>query len=140
MTTNILEKALETNREQFIDELMSARTRHMLPELNDTVSEFPVNHFRLVLNAVGLTCEQATTPCRKHKYVIRRYSCYKYLRLMGYSTVHIGRLFNRNHATVIKGINTFDTLLSIGYTPVVKLNDIVEQLYNETKCAKYEEV
>lgn len=133
MTTNLLEKALETNREQFMDELLSARTRHMVPELNDTVSEFPVNHFRLVLDAVKLSYEDAISRSRAQRIVLKRFACYKYLRRMGYQITHIGRLFCHDHASVIYGVNKFNELLETGYTPVIELNEKIEHLYNATK-------
>lgn len=136
MTTNILEKALETNREQFIDELLSARTRHMVPWLNDTVSEFPVNHFRLVLDAVKLSYEDAISRSRAQSIVLKRFACYKYLRRMGYQTTHIGRLFCHDHASVIYGVNKFNELKETCYTPVIDLNDKIEHLYNATKDGK----
>jgi len=136
MTTNILEKALETNKTQFIDELMSARTRHMVPELNDTFSEYPDNHFRLALDAVKLSYEDAISRSRAQSIVLKRFACYKYLRRMGYQTTHIGRLFCHDHASVIYGVNKFNELLETGYTPVIELNDRVEHLYNTTKYDK----
>ncbi len=136
MTTNILEKALETNREQFIDELMSARTRHMVPEIKDTICEYPDNHFRLTLDAVRLSYEDATSRSRAQSIVLKRFACYKYLRRMGYQTTHIGRLFCHDHASVIYGVNKFNELLETGYMPVIELNDRVEHLYNTTKYDK----
>ena len=136
MTTNILEKALETNKTQFIDELMSARPRHMVPELNDTVCEYPDNHFRLVLDAVGLSYEDALSRSRAQRIVLKRFACYKYLRRMGYQTTHIGRLFCHDHASVIYGVNKFNELLETGYTPVIDINDIIEHLFNVTKNGK----
>ena len=136
MTTNILEKVLETNKTQFVDELMSARTRHMVSELNDTVCEYPDNHFRLVLDAVGLSYEDAISISRAQSIVLKRFACYKYLRRMGYQTTHIGRLFCHDHATVIYGVNKFNELLETCYTPVIELNDRVEHLYNTTKYDK----
>lgn len=136
MTTNLLEKALETNREQFMDELLSARTRHMVPELNDMVSEFPDNHFRLALDAVKLSYEDAISRSRLRSIVLKRFACYKYLRRMGYQTTHIGRLFCHDHASVIYGVNKFNELLETGYTPVIELNGRVEHLYNTTKNDK----
>lgn len=136
MTTNILEKALETNKTQFIDELLSARTRHMVPELNDTVSEFPDNHFRLALDAVKLSYEDAISRSRAQSIVLKRFACYKYMRRMGYQTTHIGRLFCHDHALVIYGVNKFNELLETGYTPVIELNEKIEHLYNATKNGK----
>jgi len=136
MTTNLLEKALETNREQFIDELLSARTRHMVPEINDTFSEYPDNHFRLALDAVRLSYEDAISRSRAHSIVLKRFACYKYLRSMGYQTTHIGRLFYHDHASVIYGVNMFNELLETGYTPVIELNEKIEHLYNATKNGK----
>jgi len=136
MTTNILEKTLETNREQFIDELLSARTRHMVPELNDTVSEFPDNHFRLALDAVKLSYEDAISRSRAQGIVLKRFACYKYLRRMGYQTTHIGRLFCHDHASVIYGVKKINELIETGYTPVIELNDKIEHLFNVTKYDK----
>lgn len=136
MTTNLLEKALETNSEQFIDELLSARTRHMVPELNDEVIEYSDNHYRLVLEKVNLSYDDAISRSRAHSIVLKRFACYKYLRRMGYQTTHIGRLFCHDHASVIYGVNKFNELLETGYTPVIELNDRVEHLYNTIKYDK----
>ncbi len=137
MTTNLLEKALETNSEQFIDELMSARPRHMVPELNDTVCEYPDNHFRLVLDAVGLSYEDAVSRKRNHQVVLKRFACFAYLSGINYSTITgIGRMFNRDHATVLYGIKQLKALADTGYTPCVQLQEKVQQLIKRHENAK----
>ena len=136
MTTNILEKALETNKTQFIDELLSARTRHMVPKLNDEVIEYSDNHYRLVLEKVNLSYEDAISRSRLQSIVLKRFACYKYLRRMGYQTTSIGKFFRQDHAVIIYGINKFNELLETGYTHVIELNEKIEHLYNATKNGK----
>lgn len=64
---------------------------------------------------------------RKLEDVLRRSICYKILRDAGLSTVSIGKKFNRDHSTVIRGLmifhDTYDTNTSfkIDYHAIIDL-------------------
>ena len=64
----------------------------------------------------------------------QRYFLYKYLRNNGYTLEEIGKLFNRNHDTVIHGINTFCNLL---YSKNKDFVIIVNNFHNELDKKKY---
>lgn len=52
-----------------------------------------------------------TTPCRKREFVYRRYYLYHYLYVMhGFQLVDIGKLFDRDHSTVINGLRMYEDL------------------------------
>jgi len=64
----------------------------------------------------------------------QRYFLYKYLRNNGFTLEEIGKLFNRNHDTVIHGINTFCNLL---YSKNKDFVIIVNNFHNELDKKKY---
>ena len=50
-------------------------------------------------------------PCRKREVVYKRMYLFKYLQQMeGMSLISIGKMFNRDHSTVIHGLRTFDNV------------------------------
>ena len=58
-----------------------------------------------------ITQEQLDDKNRRRDLVYRRIYLFKYLHVMeGRTLVYIGKLFNRDHATVIHGLKTFDNV------------------------------
>ena len=57
-------------------------------------------------------CEEGLdTKSRKREFVFRRMYLYKYLRVMHSLPLEkIGDMFNKNHATVLNGLNKFEVL------------------------------
>jgi hypothetical protein len=57
-------------------------------------------------------CEEGLdTKCRKREVVYRRIYLFKYLQQMeGLTLTAIGNIFNKDHATVIHGLRTFDNV------------------------------
>jgi hypothetical protein len=50
-------------------------------------------------------------PCRKREVVYKRMYLFKYLQQMeGLSLTAIGKLFNKDHATVIHGLRTYENV------------------------------
>lgn len=44
------------------------------------------------------------TKCRKQEYIYKRYFIFYYLRKIGYSYSKIGRIFEKDHATILHGV------------------------------------
>lgn len=58
-----------------------------------------------------IEAEQLNTKSRRRDIVYRRIYLFKYLQQMeGLTLTAIGKLFNRDHATIINGLRTFDNV------------------------------
>lgn len=53
------------------------------------------------------------TKTRKYRFIEARMLYYKILRDNGFTLSEIGNTLNKNHATVLHSLNTFDTIISI---------------------------
>lgn len=65
--------------------------------------------------------------CRKRELVYARNVLYKYLRNQGMSLIRIGKMFNRDHATVLFALNQYDKLNKYEDFKIIKL-DVTEKL------------
>jgi len=77
--------------------------------------------------------------CRKRELVYARNVLYKYLRNQGMSLIRIGKMFNRDHATVLFALNQYDKLSKYEDFKIIKL-DVTEKLGLTKKLNKRVEV
>jgi hypothetical protein len=77
--------------------------------------------------------------CRKRELVYARNVLYKYLRNQGMSLIRIGKMFNRDHATVLFALNQYDKLSKYEDFKIIKL-DVTEKLGLTKKLNKKVEV
>jgi hypothetical protein len=77
--------------------------------------------------------------CRKRELVYARNVIYKYLRNQGMSLIRIGKMFNRDHATVLFALNQYDKLSKYEDFKIIKL-DVTEKLGLTKKLNKRVEV
>ena len=67
----------------------------------------------IVAEVCGVSPENIMSRSRHTEYAHARFLIFRTLRRMGYSYNQIAQKFNKNHATIIHGCNTIETLLSI---------------------------
>ena len=90
----------------------TARTRKQTIELALTV----------ICDITGLSRKQLIEPKRVYNRVLPRAVVYSYLITQGFTTGEIGRIFNRDHATVLHGIKALRDWLDIGDSRACELN------------------
>lgn len=59
----------------------------------------------------GLTLDDLIGACRIRHIAKARFVCYRLLRNLGLSTPHIGRILDKDHSTVVHGLQRFDAEL-----------------------------
>lgn len=81
---------------------------------SDDSTKKKIKHiFNLVIQETGLDIFRQT---RRREYVDARTFAAKLLRSeLGITTIHIGKLLNKNHATIIHGLKLFDDLYETDY-------------------------
>ena len=67
----------------------------------------------LVANFFGMPSEEINSHTRVYKYTMARHVCFYLMRRIGgYSFTQIGRAFNRDHTSVISGVDKIERLIS----------------------------
>lgn len=71
----------------------------MMPETRAALEAIAAEH--------GLTLDQLISPNKFRRYVAARRECYRYLHeVRGWSTPQIGKLFRRNHSTIVVALDS----------------------------------
>ena len=76
----------------------------------------------------GLTVKQVMSKSRKTEFVEARWLAYRILYPMGYSLISIGRIFNRDHGTVLNGLRKMQDMID---TKNKHMNLMLEELRNK---------
>ena len=101
------------------------RERQELMHTSETVQKI----IALVCFDFNVTLEQLLSKCRKREYVLARMFCMKLIRdITGLSLVETGKVFNRDHSSVIYNINTLKDLIETDYIIADKYNGIEKLL------------
>lgn len=57
-----------------------------------------------------ITRDDILSSCRKQKYCDARVILSRYYRNLGYTLVDIGKIFNRDHSTIVRQLKLYDSL------------------------------
>lgn len=89
--------------------------------------------------------DELDTSCRAQQMVYQRAFIYHLMQKHGYSLTKTGKLFNRSHATIINGLNLYNSIKSdavfLDYVSsyVVEFEDFLYVTPSITKLSKIEE-
>ena len=89
--------------------------------------------------------DELDTSCRAQQMVYQRAFIYHLMQKHGYSLTKTGELFNRSHATIINGLNLYNSIKSdavfLDYVSsyVVEFEDFLYVTPSITKLSKIEE-
>ena len=90
-----------------------------------------------ILNTIQkVTGVDITTKTRKYEFIEARMIYYKLLRDRGYSLQEIGDTLDKNHATVLHGINVFNDIKDYDKDLMEKYSAAIQLLAGE-KISKY---
>ena len=90
-----------------------------------------------ILNTIQkVTGVDITTKTRKYEFIEARMIYYKLLRDRGYSLQEIGDTLDKNHATVLHGINVFNDIKDYDKDLREKYSEAIQLLAGE-KISKY---
>lgn len=90
-----------------------------------------------ILNTIQkVTGVDITTKTRKYEFIEARMIYYKLLRDRGYSLQEIGDTLDKNHATVLHGINVFNDIKDYDKDLMEKYSEAIQLLAGE-KISKY---
>jgi len=90
-----------------------------------------------ILNTIKkVTGVDITTKTRKYEFIEARMIYYKLLRDRGYSLQEIGDTLDKNHATVLHGINVFNDIKDYDKDLMEKYSAAIQLLAGE-KISKY---
>jgi chromosomal replication initiation ATPase DnaA len=94
----------------------------------------PLDIEKLILASAvanGITKEEVKSGNRKRPYVLARSFCYKMLRDEGHSLHHIGRQFDKGHATVLNGLRRLQDDFDSNYRPTIVVFDHFKRLLTD---------
>lgn len=77
----------------------------------DNTNRYPTIAVQAITEVTGLSKEELQSTTRKFKCVIARQIVFEYLIRKQLSTSQIGKVFNRDHATVLHGVKQIRGLL-----------------------------
>ena len=83
-----------------------------------------------ICNHLGITHNQLKSGCRERDYFTSRHLCFYFLRKYTNETLSaIGKLFNKDHTTVIHGIAKINDFLEIRDRQTLRLVFELEELF-----------
>ena len=105
--------------------------------------------FDIVLNEAenyfNISQDNIKSSSRKREFVEPRQFCYYVLRKLDHCLSHIGNCFNRDHSTVIYGVDKFDdikTLIGVGraiqddINIINKADEVIEKIWLDNHQSK----
>ena len=79
----------------------------------------------------GLTVAQVMSKSRKAEFVEARWLAYAILYPMGYGLISIGRIFNRDHGTVLNGLKKMQDMKETKETKNRHIDLMLKELRNK---------
>ena len=77
----------------------------------------------------GITVAQMVSKSRKTEFVEARWLAYRILYPMGFSLISIGRIFNRDHGTVLNGLKKMQDMIDTKNKRVRFMREELENKY-----------
>jgi chromosomal replication initiation ATPase DnaA len=98
------------------------KTREQIPPMPEYKTISPMEIINKVLDATGLTMKELTGKERYQRIIVGRHVAMYVIRdVCGLTVVNIGKLFNRDHTTVIHGISNVMSMIETGSEAHIKL-------------------
>jgi len=99
-------------------------TRTEIYELLESINDNTEIEFNDLLfyaaRSTGANIKGLLSSSRDHDNCLGRYLIFDYMKKKGHTVTSIGRKFNRNHTTVIAGINALMEAVEYGHLPSVE--------------------